>query len=192
MSLLVFPQLPTMEWNSTKKQKWNTKIQKSGSGRRKSLALWSYPEWEIRCSYKALNPDHIEDAAGFCAQVRGQHQPFLWLDPEDYRQTGVRIGVGAGAQTQFYLIRNLANRYVEPVTDVVPGTLTVYEDGVPVSFVMGDDGLIILQAPAVTGAAITASFDYYWRVAFANDDIDWSNFWYNYYKLNTIAMVTVK
>jgi len=191
MSYPIFPNLPSMAWNSKKIQRWNTIVKKAGSGKRKTMTNWAYPEWEIQCSYTCLNDDEIEQVAGFLATVRGQLLPFLWLDPEDYHETKVRIGTGNGTQTEFQLLRNFANMYVEPVRDIVPGTLTVYVDDVVTPVDLGTDGRITFAAAPKSGAIITATFKYYWRVAFKDDDLDWDNFWYGYYKLNTFSVVTV-
>lgn len=192
MSLPIFPALPSMAWDSQKTARWSTKIQKYGSGKRKSLSQWAYPEWDIECSYTCLNPAEIEQAAGFFNLVRGKFQPFLWKDPEDYKQTKVRIGTGNGVNTDFQLLRNLANLYVEPVRDVVAGTLVVYAEDSLITVTLGADGWITTATPPAEGAVITASFEYYWRVVFDSDELNWTNFWYNYYKLNKITVVTVK
>lgn len=181
-----------MEWKSVKRQRWDTKIQKSGSGIRKSLSRWAYPEWDIECGYTCLSDSDIDKAAGFFGLVRGQYQPFLWRDSEDYQQTKVRVGVGDGVKQGFQLLKNLANLYIEHVKDIVPGTLKIYVDDVEVDATLGVDGMAIAAIPPGIGVIVTASFQYYWRVAFADDDLEWSNFWYNFYKLNKIKLVTVK
>lgn len=191
MSLPIFPELPTMAWNSQKYERWDTVIKKSGKGKRKTLSRRAYPEWEIRCSYTCLDTAAIKKAAGFFGMVRGAFQEFLWKDPEDYREENVRIGTGDGINREFQLIRNFGELYVEPVTDIVVGSLTVYVNGVQVGAVVGDDGLVTLTVAPTLGAVITATYEYYWRVAFKDDDMSWDNFWYGYYKLNTISVVTV-
>lgn len=192
MSLPIFPILPTMAWNSQKLQRWDTQIQKSGSGKRKALSRWTYPEWGIECSYTCLSIKDIERVAGFFALVRGQFQPFLWKDPEDYKQTKVRIGTGNGVNRDFQLLRNLADLYVEPVRDIVDGTFMVYVNDIPVAASIGSDGWITTAVPPVQGTVVSATFEYYWRVVFDDEELSWSNFWYNYYKLKKIAVVTVK
>ena len=192
MSFPVFPILPSMEWNSKKTQRWNTKVQKTGSGKRKAMTTWSYPEWLIQCSYKALSEKEIERVAGFCAVVRGGLQPFLWLDPEDYQQTNVYLGSGDGEKTEFQLLRNFDDIYVEPIRDVVLGSLQVFCNGKAVMHELLQNGGINMAAPPAKGARVTASFQYYWRVAFEDDALEWNNFWYGYYKLNQIKLVTVR
>jgi hypothetical protein len=179
-----------MEWNSTKKQRWNTKTQKSGSGIRKTLALWNYPEWEIKASYRAETPAAIEALAGFCASVKGSFSPFLWLDPEDYQETLVQIGIGTGSSQQLQLLRNFNSVFSEPVRDIVTGTLHVFADTTEISYTLGTDGLVTVTAGA--GKAVKATFQYYWRVAFKDDEQEWEYFWHNLYRVKAIEMVTVR
>ena len=192
MSYPVFISPPTMAWNSTKTQKWNTEIQKSASGRRKTLSRWSYPEYELNCSYTCLNPAEIDYVAGFFAKMRGQAEIFLWRDDQDYKIENSLIGIGDGFTTGFQLLRDLGGQFYEPILDVVPGTLKVFVDGIETPVTLEDDGWIeFLTAPAA-GAAITISCEYYWRVAFADDSLTWEHFWYNFYRLKTVKLVTVK
>lgn len=190
MSLAVFPIKSTLAWNSVKKQKWNTKVQRGGTGIRKTLAMWAYPEWEIKAGFTSLTAAEMEDIAGFCAQVKGAFSPFLWLDPEDYQETAVQIGLGTGAAAQYQLLRNYNSRFVEPVRDIVSGSLTVYNDGVAAAATLGTDGVV--TCTGTSGKAITATFQYYWRVAFKDDDNDWEYFLAGFYRMKTIEMVTVK
>jgi uncharacterized protein (TIGR02217 family) len=191
LSLPVFSSPATMAWSSTKTQIWDTKIQRHGNGRRKTLARWLYPEYEINCSYTCLNQAEVDYVAGFFGIVRGQAFPWLWKDPEDFRQTKVQIGIGDGANTGFQLLRNLSGLFVEPVSDIVPGTLLVFVNDTSVSATLGDDGWVTINAPA-TESIVTATFEYYWRVAFADDEMTWENFWYSFYKLKSVKLVTVK
>lgn len=192
MNLPIFPDLKTMAWNNTKTMRWDTAVQKYGSGRRKTLSRWSYPEWVLECQYTCLNDAEIKQAAGFFAMVRGRHQPFLWKDTEDYKEENVRIGVGNGQQTQFQLLRNYAGLYVEPVRDIVDGTLEVFVDDEPSEVILEEDGIIKFALPPAAGKIITASFEYYWRVAFDDDELDWENFWYGFYRLRRVRLVSVR
>lgn len=192
MSYDIFPDLPSMEWKIKKSQHWNTVVQKSGSGRRKTLSLLSYPDWGIALKYLCLNQHEIEQLVGFFAMMRGRHQPFLWLDPDDFEQTGVKIGIGDGVTTGFQLLRDLAGYAVDPVLDIVPGTLTVYVDGAATPVDLEDDGWIELTAPPDPGSEITADFQYYWRVAFDDDDMEWTTIIDRYYETGRFKLVTVK
>jgi uncharacterized protein (TIGR02217 family) len=181
-----------MEWKSAKTQNWDTTIQKSASKRRKTLSRQSYPEWEIDASFAKASQAEYEYTAGFFARMRGQAGTFLWLDPEDYKQTKVQIGTGDGVTTGFQLLRNWKDQFVEPVLDIVPGTLTVFVDDVAVDETLGDDGWDELAAAPAVGAIITASFEYYWRVACAKDEKTWTYVFADLYTLKGVKMVTVR
>jgi len=59
---------------------------------------------------------------GFFASIKGGHEPFLWLDPEDYQEKGIPLGTGAEGKWQ--AVRNFGG-YLEPVEHIenVPYTL---------------------------------------------------------------------
>ena len=189
MSLPIFPNLPTMAWNNSKIPDIDVITKKSGTGKRKSMTTRAYPEWKLTMAFTCLNQEEIEKLAGFILMVGCQLSPFLWKDMEDYKQEKVRIGIGNGANTGFQLIRNWGNYYVEPVRDIVEGTLTVYADNIPVAATLEEDGWIELANPQ-PGKIITASFEYYWRVAF-EEIPDWSLFWYDFYRTKSFSVVTV-
>lgn len=195
MSLPIFPNLSTMAWNSTKKMKFKTIIQESGSGKKKTRSLWSAPEWTIKCSYTCLEQSRekqdLEEIYGFFGQVKGAGEPFLWWDPEDNTETNVQLGIGDGVKTQFQLLRNYAGKFLEIVLD--PRIVSEVRAGSnPVAFTLGTDGVININPAPAPGLTITADFTYYWRVMFADDSLEAENFWYNLYKLKSIEVVSVK
>lgn len=193
MSLAIFPSLQSMEWKNSKTQRWEgVYVQKSGNGRRKSLCTQAYPEWEMECSYACLSQEEVEKAAGFFAMVRGSHRPFLWKDTEDFSQTNVRIGVSDGTVMGWQLLRNYGGYFVAPVRDIVDGTLVMFADGVEFDCVLGVDGWVTPTVAQPADAVITASFEYYWRVAFNDSELTWENFWYNYYSLKEISLISVR
>lgn len=188
----VFPVATNMEFNSKKIEIWDSVIvKKTGSGRRKSLSRRAYPDWEIQASFVGLTAEQRDSIAGFIAQHRGEHAEFLWLDPEEYQVTLGHIGVGDGLNTKFQLLRELDNRFIIPVTDYVSGTLEIWAGNVPVNVVSVTDGLATLESVPTSGAAVTATFQYYWRVAFDQGTFAWSNPFYDLYKFDTLKMVTV-
>lgn len=192
MALPIFPDLPSMEWNNKKQPIWNVTVKRSGTGKRKSLTTQAYTHWELSMSFRCLDQEQIEKAAGFFSMIKGSLTPFLWKDMEDYKQEKVRIGAGNGENTGFQLVRNLGNYYVEPVLDIVPGTLTVYVADEPTAVTLDTDGWVDFAEPPPMGAIITASFEYYWRVAVVDNCPTWENFWYGFYKLNSFTLETVR
>ena len=56
----VFPILTNMEWNNKKTPKFDVTIQKSGMKKRKTISTQVYPEWELECSFTALDKKQID------------------------------------------------------------------------------------------------------------------------------------
>lgn len=188
----IFPITTNMEFNSKKTEIWDdVVVKKTGSGRRKTLSRRAYPDWAIQAKFTGLDDAQVESIAGFVGQQHGEHSAFLWLDPVDFQETGVRIGTGNGTTTQFQLLRNLADKFVFPITDYVAGSLTVYVNGVAVTVSSVADGLATLAAAPALNAVVTATFQYYWRVAFDGSKYSWVDPFFNLYKFETINMITV-
>ena len=192
MSLRVFPVTTNMEFNSKKTEIWDDVVVKTtASGRRKTLSRRAYPDWAIQVKFTGLDDAQIENIAGFIAQQRGEFQEFLWLDPVDFQETAVRIGTGDGSTKRFQLVRNLADKFVFPVTDYVVGSEIVYVNGVAVTVLSVTDGLVTLASAPALNSVVTATFQYYWRVAFDGSKYSWVDPFFNLYKFETINMVTV-
>ena len=111
---------------------------------------------------------------------------------QDFSQIKVRLGVSDGTTNGWQLLRNYGGYFVEPVRDVVDGTLALYADGVSFSHTLGADGWVTPIVAQPADAVITASFEYYWRVAFNDSELTWENFWYNYYSLKEISLISVR
>ena len=188
----VFPITTNMEFNTKKSEVWDSVIvKKTGSGRRKSLSRRAYPDWKINVKFTGLTAAQRDAIAGFIGQQHGEHVEFLWLDSEDYQETDVRIGTGNGSNKQFQLLRNLADKFVFPVVDIVPDSWTVYVDGTAAWVLSINDGLVTLRDTPGAGAVITATFRYYWRVTFDQDEFTWTDPFYDLYKFDTLKLVTV-
>lgn len=187
----VFPVTTNIEFNSQWQEDWSfVAVKKTGSGRRKTLCNRAYPDWRISVKFTGLDDLLVEKIAGFIGQQRGPFAEFLWLDPTYFQETAVRIGTGNGSNKAFQLLRNFADLYVVPVTDYVAGTLTVYSNGSPVTVSSVSDGLVTLANAPASGAVVTATFQYYWRVAFDDEKFTWQDLFFNLYKFNQINLVT--
>lgn len=191
MTLPVFPEMP-IKWKSKKTPVFSTYVKVAGSGRRKSMTHQSYPDWEIECSLTGLTDEQIRRVAGFLLSVQGRLSPFLWKDPEDYRETNVLLGYGNGVNRNFQLVRRWGALNPEPVRDVVAGTLHVFCDGQEQDAYDFDDGLITLAMAPASGAAVTATFEYYWRVAMDADDVGWSVEFFDINEIDSFKVVTVR
>jgi uncharacterized protein (TIGR02217 family) len=188
----IFPQLPGQAFGSKKTQRWDVKAQKSGSKKRKAMTSQVYPEWEIEVAYKALSKENIDKIMGFYGAMKGPLTPFLWRDLEDYREENIRLGIGDGMTSGFYLIRNVGGYFADRVFDVVSGTLKVYVNGTLAEYTTGDAGLIMLTKTPEAGDVISADFEYYWRVCFADEYTESVNIFYDLYENKKIRLVTIE
>lgn len=188
----IFPSIPNIEFGQKWTEDWSfVTVKKTGSGRRKTLCPRAYPDWKMSVKLVGLDDDYIEQIAGFIGQQKGQFEEFLWLDPVYYLEERTRIGTGNGTNKAFQLLRNFDNRFVIPITDILPNSLTVFVDGSPVTGSSISDGLVTLANAPADGSVVTASCQYYWRVAFDDSTYSWQDLFFNLYNFNQINLVTV-
>ena len=191
MTLAIFPAMP-IGWNSTKTIKWETKVIKSASGKRKAMTSVAYPEIEIECPLVGLTQQQVETVGGFVCARRGMLEPFLWKDPEEYKVTKQQIGIGNGAKSEYQLFRSFGV-FTVPVTDVVANTLTVYINNVATTaYTLEEGGIVKFSGTPQTGKVISASFEYYWRVALADDGLTSEVQYLDINKISALRMVTVR
>ena len=185
--LIKFPDIKSLAWKSTKAQKWDTKIKRTGSGRVRTMTTWQYPQYTITTEFAILTPEEHKQIMGFYAKVKGGTAPFLWLDPEDFEEKGVRLGTGA--QSEWQAVR-LYGDFREPVAYIE--NLKLYANGTPINAV-SDKGVIRL-AQGVTVAPtsiITADYTYYWKVMFSGDYTD-EIIYKDIFKSKSFKLVTVR
>ena len=157
-----FPNIRKFAWDSKKSEKWNTVVQRSASGKVRTLTNQLLPSWTIEASYPALTDDEARELLGFVALIKGAHEPFLWLDPEDYQATGQVLPKVANGQYQ--AVMNMGG-YVEAVDYI--DNVKVYVNGVLASNYTVNGGIIKFSS-APTGT-VTADYHYYWKVMLPDD-----------------------
>ena len=157
-----FPNIRKFAWDSKKSEKWNTVVQRSASGKVRTLTNQLLPSWTIEASYPALTDDEARELLGFVALIKGAHEPFYWLDPEDYECKGqVLAGI---SDRQFQAVMQMGG-YVEAVEYI--DNVTVYVNGVVTRNYTVNDGVIAF-ASAPNGT-VTADYRYYWKVMLPDD-----------------------
>lgn len=188
-----FPGTPAIAWGNTIEPRFKTQKQVSENGMRKVLRKWIYPEYRLTCSYKALTEEHdkvfsnLNTVMGFFMEMQGAAGVFLWRDSTFNHMEDVIVGAGDGIETTFQLRKQVGN-FVEPVLDVENLRIT----GTALSYKLNDNGQVVFRSPVPRGTRITASYDYYWRVAFASDSLNFRNFYRNLWELKKMELVTVK
>lgn len=176
MSNAIFPNLQGLTMKVSKVPSWPTQIQESLTGKESRVKFQPTPKWAWTLNYEFLMDDRsagvsdLQKLAGFWMAHQGELDSFLYQDPTDYIVTDHRIGTGNGSKTAFQLARSLGlttYEYLEPITEI-NGAVVVKVNGVTVSATLGTLGVITLASAPANGAAVTASFSYYWRVRFAS------------------------
>lgn len=185
--LVKFPRIISLAWKSTKAQKWDTKIKTAGSGKVRTMTTWKYPQYTITTEFAVLTSEEYKELMGFYSKTKGGTIPFLWLDPEDNEEKGVRLGTGAEGQWQ--AVRRFGD-FIEPVYHVE--NVKLYANGAPLRAV-SDKGVIKLaQGQTVApNAVITADYTYYWQVRFSGD-MTAEYIYTNVYKSKSFKLVTTR
>lgn len=210
MSNIQFPTLPGLTWDYTLAPMFSTEVQQATSGREVRAAFWSAPLWKIDLTYEFLRDDaqHVDQSGyselqqlvGFFLARQGQFDSFLvdlaqlTRKPLDSTVSGQPIGIGDGSTISFQLVRNIGG-YLEEIQNPAGQSATVYVAGLRKT--QGTDytianGLVSFAAAPAAGAAITADFQWLWRVRFAQDSVEFGNFAYLLWECKKVELVSVR
>lgn len=195
MSNQVFPALPGLSWGVKKVPTWSTIIQKAASGNEIRASLMSYPLYKFSLSYEVLRAaaaySELQTLMGFFNARKGAFENFLYTDSNDCSMTDQVIGAGTGAQTQFQIVRTLSG-FTEPVMNL-NGNPVIKVDGV--TKVLGGDytlnstGMLTFALPPASGAVITCSALYYFRVRFLSDESEFENFMHMLWQHKKVELI---
>lgn len=161
----LFPDIRRFAWNSRKSQKWNTTTQRSASGRERTLTTQLLPLWTIEASYPAITDNEARVLQGFVALLKGAHEPFYWLDPEDFQATNQVLAPMGNNQYQAVMQQG---DYVEAVEYI--DNVTVRVGGSVVTNYSLNGGVITFNS--TPNGEVTADYRYYWKMKFVSDGID--------------------
>lgn len=199
MGNTVFPSLPGLAWGTTKKPVWNTRVQKSASGKRMAVGYMTYPIYQYTLNFNVLREfssfTEMEQLQGFFNAHKGQLDTFLFTDPEDNAVTvAQQLGVGNGSNKNFQLVRTFGG-VIEPVQS--PNTAAIYKNGVlqtlGTHYSITSTGIVVFVTAPANGDIITWTGTFYWRCALTQDTIDLINQdGINIWKTGKISFETVK
>jgi uncharacterized protein (TIGR02217 family) len=195
MSNAVFPSLIGLTYPVVKTPRWSTKVQTTVSGKETRLNLWSYPIWEYTLGYDMLRSDavnfELQQLAAFYNARSGSYDDWLFNDPDDNTVANQSFGTGNGVTTAFQLVRAYGG-YVEPVRGInaissvnVNGTTTA-------AYSVSATGLLTFTTAPASGAALTWSGTYYWRVRFMDDHIDLNKVVNQFWDLKSLKFTSCK
>jgi uncharacterized protein (TIGR02217 family) len=202
----------------TKSPRFQTRTQKAVSGRQLRLVDQQNPIWTFTLGFPLLRDDNdtragagigpgigyneLRTLAGFFLGLQGAYGNFLFQDPSDNQVTGQAIATGDGATTAFPIVRNFGG-FSEKLLAAINQTgnaLLVYLNGVLQTSGVGTasqfgfsglgDTITFAAAPA-EGAAITASFSYYFLCHFTDDTMDLENFMYQLWQAKQVKFESV-
>jgi uncharacterized protein (TIGR02217 family) len=205
----VLPALTGLGWSVTKIPTFQTRVQRSTSGRELRALDYPFPLWQFSLVYDFLRDTptgsgdgELRILMGFYAACQGAFQTFLYNDPTDNIVTNQGIGIGDGHTAAFQLIRTLSDAakgptFSEPIqAPNFSGTFAVMINGVALSqlgnWSIDTAGVAHFTTAPAAGAVITASFSYYFRCRFIDDSYQFENFMQNLWSLKKLTFISVR
>lgn len=196
MSNAVFPTLPGRGWSIVKTPIWKTVAHESVSGMELRSTMLTYPRYRISLSFDVLRARtdlaEVQALMSFFNLRKGAFDSFLWMDPDDNSATAQAFGTGDGSTKSFTIGRDYG-AFREPVLDFVAAP-TIYAAGVAQSSAgyAISKGVITFGTAPSTGAALTWSGQFYKRVRFVKDELDFEEFMKDLWQAKKVEMITVK
>ena len=201
MSDLTFPALPGVTWGTVRTPTWQTRTQTAVSGRETRQADWLYPRysWELQYDFLRSYPTftELQTLVGFINQCQGGFGTFLYIDDDDNTAIAQELGIGDGSTVTFPLIR-IFGGFIEPINRVNAISLVTLAGAATNAYTVNADAytesgstITFATAPA-SGAAILASFTYYWRCRFSSDTTDFTKFLYGLSSVSSLKFESVK
>ncbi|RCS59715.1 DUF2460 domain-containing protein [Parvibium lacunae] len=194
MPLAVYPSLPGLKFGSKLKPMFSTKIAESSSGVEYRQKRWVYPKWSITLEYEFLRNRsdlaELETLQGFFLARQGAYEPFLISLPEQKTVSLQAVGVADGVTSIFQLVANIGG-FLMPI-DEVKGAPAVYVNGDQAyGFSLLDKGRIQFITAPVAGP-ITWSGEFYHRVRFKDDAMEFDNFLNQLWSAKKVEMVSAR
>ena len=155
--------------------KFDTTINTSISGVEQRVAnrVLSRGEWQI--GYGLRTAGDWKPVLALHYAQRGSLYGFTFRDWSDYYVTDGAIGTGDGSTKAFQLTKTYdvgVRQYVRKIYVPDTDTLVVKIDGTPTTAFTVSDGMVTFDAAPSSSSAITASFQFFVPVRFADDHLE--------------------
>jgi hypothetical protein len=206
VSDVLFPELPGLEWDLSKKPIFNTKIMESVNGRELRASYQAVPKYEISLSFGFLREskgrNELQQLESFFFERRGAFDSFLFKMPEDHEFKCTFTG--DGETTSFQLHKKMASLEI-PVSHTakfVSEDPLMWGDNLDqpmwsdldaqmweTQYEITEDGMLILPVPLAEGDTLQVKGTFYYRCRFADDEQQYTNFMSNLWKANKIEMI---
>lgn len=195
MSNAIFPVLPGLSWSVTKTPMFSTRIQESVSGRELRAAYFKTPRWRFSLSYDVLRATaeaELQELMGFYNLMQGSFESFLYRDPSDNAVAASIFDVSDGIKRTYFLTRKLG-QYVEPIA-ALQDTPKVFIDAVETTAFTVDlaKASITFSVAPAAGKTLTWTGGFYYRVRFANDELQFDEFMKNLWQAKKVELISVK
>lgn len=202
MSTLIFPTVTGAGYPIETVPRFENMVTKKVSGFRTRVAQRAYPVWDFTLTYSGLasnsnwgyvGANTLQQIEGFFLDRQGSYDSFLLLHDTDNHVTNGAIGTGDGTTTTFILTRTMGSTLAEPVGYVHSTDISgVYLNGTPTGSytIVAPNQLVFSSAPA-SGVLITASFQFYFHVTFAEDTLDFEEFMDNLYECHEVKLTSI-
>jgi len=172
----VYPTLAGLTWPITRNVIMTAVGGESVSGRYVGGTYFQYPLFEFNLTYAWFEPGDMDQLLGLFLESAGG-APFLFdAGPGDDSVDQASFGAGDGATKTFPLLRSIGG-FVLPV-DATFGARTAYVAGAAASatFDSPSPGEVTFAAAPASGAALTWTGNYYYKVRFKNDHLSADEF----------------
>ena len=200
MSNTIFPRLLGETFPVLKELTHNTLIQTSAAGLEVRIARWTQPRYRWTISYGYLNHDpavataDLQTLYGFYESMHGSYSSFLYEDPTDYVAAVSNFGIGDGVTTKFRLARTMGGAshlvYAHKTSPAPKIYLNAVEQSSGVYSIT--NGLVTFNAAPSNGVALTADFQFYYRVRFQDDSLEFTNECGPYWTVKSVKLYEVR
>lgn len=210
LSNVLFPELPGLEWESTKTPIFNTKIMTSINGRELRASFQAVPKYEISLSYAFLRENkgrqELQQLEGFFLERRGAFDSFLYKMPDD--NAFDCSYVGDGVTTSFQLYKKMYNSQLplgntqeqvlgsinpnmwnQTTTKTMWATNTAKPMWNNSSAQVTTDGKLVLSEPVEDGIELNVKGIFYYRCRFKDDEQQYVNFMHKLWKAGKVELV---
>lgn len=196
MSNEVLPRFPGISITEKWSPVHNTIVRQSATRLETRATYEAYPLFNITLKYELLRADRkpeLQQMAGFFMRHRGMLDDFLYRDARDYQTENDQFGEGDGVTRTFRLWRTWGGSRM-PVSAIKPAPVILVDDVViPGGYSLDlNAGKITFDTAPGEGEVLSWSGEYYWRVRFAADQLDFEQILHRWWNAGKIELVTVK
>jgi uncharacterized protein (TIGR02217 family) len=199
MSNIIYPTLPGITLETKRTPMHKTLLRESASGIESRATYQAYPQYLITLKYEVLRAGAEQEKQkleGFFNARRGAYDDFLFLDTKDNTCADQQFAIADGSTTTFRLSRSLIEGGLKEPVSAIFNTPVIKHNGVlqaAATYTIDQYAAKITYntAPAA-GVALTWGGQYYWRVRFLRDDLDFQQFLWDLWKLDKVELQTVK